>query len=175
MKYVEAPNEIPKDCNQFPVIFLAGGITGCEEWQTVVKHALEDKDVVILNPRRANFPIHDPNAAQEQITWEYNMLRKATCISFWFSKETIQPIVLYELGTWSMFMETKPLSCLPEKLIISIHPEYSRKQDVMIQSNLQKIYTTVCYLHDHVQKLREYVDGWWRKVNVKHWVNYFEE
>ncbi len=81
----------------------------------------------ILNPRRANFPIDSPDAAELQIRWEFEHLRKADIISFWFCKETIQPIVLYELGAWSM--TKKPI-------VVGVEPGYEREQDVRIQTNL---------------------------------------
>src|SRR5438132_145293 len=83
-------------------VFLAGGITGCPDWQTDMVSLLAGSPVVVLNPRRKNFPIGDPNAAQEQIAWEYRHLRKADRILFWFSAATLNPIVLYELGAWSV-------------------------------------------------------------------------
>lgn len=93
MVYVEAPNTIESDKKS---IFLAGGITGCQDWQKKLAGDLEDLDIVVFNPRRENFPIHDPSAAKAQITWEYVHLRKASMISFWFGPETIQPIVLFD-------------------------------------------------------------------------------
>lgn len=57
------------------VVFLAGGITNCPNWQWNVIKLLKDAvndypNLVILNPRRDNFPIDDPNASEEQITWD---------------------------------------------------------------------------------------------------------
>lgn len=53
--------------------FLAGGITGCKDWQKQVIDYLENQpdtdNLVIFNPRRENFPINDPSAAEEQIKW----------------------------------------------------------------------------------------------------------
>ncbi len=43
---------------------------------------LSDTDWVLLNPRRKNFPRHDPAAAEQQIKWEYNHLRVAPAILF---------------------------------------------------------------------------------------------
>jgi len=128
MNYIEAPN-YNYNKNQ-KSLFLAGSITDCPDcpnWQQEVINKLRPLDINIFNPRRANFPIKDPNAALEQIKWEFNMLRNADIISFWFSKETLGPIVLYELGAHSM--TNKPI-------IIGIDPDYKRKQDVVIQTLL---------------------------------------
>lgn len=126
MIYVEAPNKILDDKTG---IFLAGGITGCPDWQADLLKMLDGIDAVIYNPRRKNFPINDPNAAYDQIKWEYDMLRKADIISFWFCKETMCPIVLFELGAWSM--TGKPI-------IVGVDPKYQRKQDVEIQLSLAR-------------------------------------
>lgn len=110
-------------------LFLAGGITGCPNWQKDAISYLEDTDLILLNPRRDNFPIHDPNAAFEQILWEYEHLRLADAILFWFPKETLCPIVLYELGAWSMTQ--KPI-------FVGVHEDYARKNDVVIQTSLAR-------------------------------------
>ena len=83
MKYIEAPENFEPDKNEMS-IFLAGGISDCSNWQEEMKNYLSDTGLVILNPRRDNFPIHIPAEARKQIEWEYNHLRKASMISFWF-------------------------------------------------------------------------------------------
>jgi len=135
MIYIEACEDWKKTPKQF-VLFLAGGITGCPDWQQRMVKLLNDTDYVLLNPRRADFPIHDPDAANEQIIWEYDCLRKADVIQFWFAKETIQPIVLYELGAWAA--SNKPI-------FVGIHPEYSRRQDVEIQIKLARPSVKIVY------------------------------
>lgn len=109
-------------------LFLAGGITDCPDWQREMVEMLRHTDLVVLNPRRAHFLPHE-HAAREQITWEYHHLRQASAISFWFPKETLCPIVLYELGAWSM---------TSKKLFVGVHPEYQRLQDVQIQTALAR-------------------------------------
>jgi hypothetical protein len=47
-----------------------------------------------------NFSMNDPTASKDQIQWEFEHLRKADTILFWFPKESICPIALYELGAW---------------------------------------------------------------------------
>lgn len=135
MIYVEALDEL-KAGLPYKSVFLAGGITGCPDWQQELVKLLNDTSLILLNPRRADFPIGDPGTAQEQITWEHNHLRVADTISFWFAKETIQPIALYELGSWSM--SDKPI-------FIGIHPEYPRRQDVEIQTKLVRPEVNIVY------------------------------
>lgn len=148
MIYVEAPNY------SFPTnkksIFLAGTITGAEDWQSEIVKALKDFDITIFNPRREDFPINDPNAALEQITWEFNMLRKADMIQMWFAKETLSPICLYELGSWSMTQ--KPL-------VIGMNPEYPRRQDVEIQTKLVRPEIPITYsLPDFINSISDMIN-----------------
>jgi len=114
-------------------IFLAGGISGCTNWQQDVSKVLgrgnEDTlpNLVIFNPRRDDFPIDDPDAAHEQIEWEEHALRYVDAIMFWFTDATLQPIAMFELGRWSV--QKKPL-------FVGRHPDYERRQDIDIQMSL---------------------------------------
>jgi len=135
MKYIESP-EIYEPADDVS-IFLAGGITGCPNWQREVAVILESTNLTLLNPRRKNFPIDDPGAALDQITWEFQHLRQADAILFWFPRETLCPIVLYELGAWSM-RHIKPI-------FVGVHPDYKRKPDVEIQTRLVRPYIKIVY------------------------------
>jgi len=134
MIYVEALNEPKSDGME--AMFLAGGITNCPDWQQVIVSLLKDTQLTLLNPRKANFPIGEPGAALERITWEHKMLRVADAILFWFPCETVCPIVLYELGAWSM--TDKPI-------FVGVHPDYGRRQDVEIQTGLVRPEVEVVY------------------------------
>lgn len=127
MQYIEALTKFEPDGK--PSLFLAGGISGCPDWQSDVVSLLRHEPVTILNPRRTDFPIHDPSAASQQIMWEHQHLRMAEAILFWFPRETLVPIGLYELGAWSM--TKKPL-------FIGVHPQYPRRQDVELQTKLAR-------------------------------------
>jgi len=126
MEYIEAPTNW---LNSSPTsaVFLAGGITGCPDWQSELVKLLAKTNYVVFNPRRENFPIDDPEAAPLQIRWEFNYLRKADVISFWFPAEGVRPIVMYELGAWSM--TDKPI-------VVGVEPGFWREQDVSIQTSL---------------------------------------
>lgn len=132
MTYVEAPTEFG---GGMPSVFLAGGITDCADWQAEAREHLERLDVAVLNPRRANFPIHDPSAAQRQIDWEYRHLRFADIILFWFAGgPSIQPIALYELGAHAT--SGKPIA-------VGCDPTYLRRADVLYQLALVRPELTV--------------------------------
>jgi len=134
MRYIESPETYLVKGGKS--LFLAGGITGCENWQQEMRKFLNNVPIVLFNPRRKDFPIDDPSAAQAQIEWEFEYLRKASMILFWFPKETLCPIVLYELGSWSM---------TDKKIFVGIHPEYKRKQDVEIQTKLVREEIQIVY------------------------------
>lgn len=119
-------------------LFLGGGITGCEDWQAKMCQLLRNTDLVVLNPRRKNWPINDPEASAKQIEWEYEHLQKAHMIMFWFAPETLCPITLFEYGKW--LVGNKPL-------FVGCHPDYKRKLDVEVQTKFerpfQKVYSSI--------------------------------
>jgi hypothetical protein len=128
MLYIEAPNY-----GGYPhtrkALFLAGGITGCPDWQNDVVRALNDTNLVLLNPRRKNFDVSDKSATDIQIRWEYKHLQLADAVLFWFPCETLCPITLFELGAQSK--SNKPL-------FIGTHPNYQRQRDVYVQMGLAR-------------------------------------
>lgn len=126
--YVEASTEY--EGNRVSV-FLAGGITGCPDWQAEARKRLDDLPIAILNPRRADFPIDDPSAARGQIEWEFRHLRRVSVVMFWFpaSGPVTQPIALYELGRHA---------ALTRRIVVGADPAYIRRQDVDIQLKLAR-------------------------------------
>ena len=138
MNYIEALNEYKG--NEMS-IFLAGGITNCSDWQKELTEKLKDLPITILNPRRKDFSTLSLGAEEEQVEWEFNHLRKASAISFWFSKETLNPITLLELGS--------QLS-LNKKLFIGIDPDYQKKENVIIQTKLARPEIKIVYSLDEL-------------------------
>lgn len=124
MQIIEAPNTYAAH----PDIFLGGGITNCPDWQSEVAELLKDVPGVALNPRRQGE--YDDSIADEQITWEYHALRSAQTVFFWFPKETLCPITLFELGVFSQRDDTR--------LMVGTHPEYARTFDVIKQMELSR-------------------------------------
>lgn len=127
---IEAPNEIYSLENQQNTkLFLAGGITNCPDWQSVaIKKLRHIKCLTIYNPRRKKFNTNNNSQTEVQIVWEYNHLKDADIILFWFSRGSFNPIVLYELGKWG--------NSRIKKLFIGVDDEYERKIDVYIQTKL---------------------------------------
>ena len=149
MKIISAPDKLQYDGFS---IFLAGGITNCPWWQDEVIKLLEPYQGIILNPRRKDFPISDPNAAQEQITWEFNSIERADIFSMWFSNaESDQPICMYELGRHIALREDKMGT-----VVIGVEPGYRREQDVYIQIGLiDKRFKIISNLNDYAQTIIE--------------------
>ena len=147
---IEAPGELLNDKGL--KVFLAGGITNCPDWQAEIIEKLKDEEGLILyNPRRANFPMDDPTAVDKQISWEYDKLKDADVIIFWFSRGSLNPIVLYELGMWG---NSRP----EKKIVIGCDPKYERIQDVEIQSRLAgntQIHYTLDSMVDEVKKINK--------------------
>ena len=144
MYYCEAPLPVPNEAYLKPSVFLAGGITGCLNWQGEIRKLLADFDLTLLNPRRADFPMDDPDAAEAQILWEHQQLHAATAVSFWFPPETLCPITLFELGAWSHWQgqrfdaETQTQTLCRKPIFVGAHPNYQRRQDILIQMKLQR-------------------------------------
>jgi hypothetical protein len=129
---IEAPNEIYSlENNENWKLFLAGGITNCPDWQAILLEDIKElPNLTIYNPRRKNFPIGDPKAAEAQITWEFIHLLNADIILFWFAQGSLNPIVLFELGRYGLSSD--------RPIIIGVDPQYERKQDVVIQTKLSR-------------------------------------
>lgn len=118
--YVEAPGPLPA---RGRCVFLAGGITGCPDWQAEAVAALADLDVVLLNPRRRVTPHR--GAAAEQVGWEFQALRRADLVLFWFAaSQSVQPIALYELGAHAAGSK---------QIVVGADPRYPRRADVVLQ------------------------------------------
>lgn len=125
--------ETPKDNFQPYSIFLAGGITGCPDWQEEALSILESSPVTsswdVYNPRRKTFDVSDPTASDFQIEWEHKHLRRVHEVFFWFPKEGQCMITLLELG-WALGR-----GC---PIRVGCHPEYVRAFDVRKQTRLAK-------------------------------------
>jgi hypothetical protein len=151
---VEAPAQSERGLKRFhESVFLAGGITGCPDWQkdAIKLFEMGNADLIVYNPRRENFPIHDPTAAEAQINWEHYNLARSDAVMFWFPMDTLCPIVLYELGAWSM--TDKPI-------FVGVHPKYQRRQDVFIQTKLARPEVEV--VHDLITLVEQVVE-WSRR------------
>lgn len=131
---VTAPDEVYSvKVAQSAYLFLAGGITNCPDWQSeMISYLIDLPDLVIYNPRRKKFT---KGQEEEQIVWEYNHLAEAGMVSFWFSRGSLNPIALYELGMWGNSKQ--------RPMFIGVDPEYELKSEVMIQTMLAQPYLPI--------------------------------
>ena len=168
MKVITAPDKIVTD---LPTIFLAGGITDCAPWQTVVAQSLKYNDeAILLNPRRKSFSIYDPDESRKQIEWEFNALNGCDIFSIWFADgDSVQPICMYELGRYTEIKNRNP-----DRIVIGVDKNYLRKNDVYTQIKLvdpklaEKISDN---LKDHTEniltalkKLQKQRSTWWGRI-----------
>ena len=164
MKYIEAMDEYTPVKGETS-LFLAGGITGCDDWQARAAAMLGETDLVVLNPRRANFPMNDSNESERQIKWEHRHLKRASGILFWFPKQTLCPITLFEYGRWiaahKLIVDgAEPLQIIPKPLFVGCDMEYARSNDLWVQSKLERPKLLLHYsLERVIQEVRNWADA----------------
>jgi len=149
MIYIECPNKTDLTKKS---LFLAGGISGCRNWQAEVVAHTQSIDFILYNPRREHFDDTSQDITEEQITWEEEMMRKADFIAFYFCRETLCPITLYELGVYNM--TKKPI-------VIGMDQDYSRRLDVEIQTKLKRPEVEIVY---GTQNLINSIKSFFKKV-----------
>lgn len=132
-------------------VFIAGGISNCPDWQQDMLALLRTRasSIVTMNPRRDDFDITDLDSSSFQIEWEHEHLAVADAVLFWFPKETLCPITLYELGV----ITTRDAP----RVFVGCHPEYARRFDVIKQLSLSRPDITV---HSSMESLAHDVNEW---------------
>jgi len=141
MIYIECPNEMTEESQQQPSLFMAGGITGCHDWQSEMAEKLKYENITLFNPRRENFDVNDPTMEENQIKWEYDHLSSCDAVSFWFTPDTLQPITLFELGTFCPVVPYLPMESHIEifrRVFVGVHPDYKRISDIKFQLGLRR-------------------------------------
>ncbi|MEV0645332.1 nucleoside 2-deoxyribosyltransferase domain-containing protein [Phytomonospora sp. NPDC050363] len=127
LRLVRAPEPYERLDGDGPSLFLAGGITGIEDWQSraEILAGRAGFPVTVFNPRRAGFDMTREADSVEQIAWEHRLLRAADLVLFWFAEgPSTQPITLFELGSAAE---------RPGRIAVGVHPSYSRAMDVRQQ------------------------------------------
>lgn len=126
-------------------IFLAGGITGCRDWQKECVEWLDEilynddnHNVLIYNPRRDKWDMNDPSVAFQQIDWEFRKLEAMDIFSMYFctSDTSVGPICFYELGRYICRMQMRFPNSWQKRIVISTDQGYSRTEDVRWQTEL---------------------------------------
>lgn len=133
MRYIESPTRV--DGTDRPFVFLAGGITGCEDWQKqVVDYLMGIKGLpgTIINPRREDFPVGDLEAISAQADWDNEGLWLSDLVSFWFDGgESEQPMAMFLLGC---HLGRYIVGGGPTKIVVGADPNYKRILDVKEQT-----------------------------------------
>lgn len=132
MRVIQAPNYFHKSYEYHRRLFLAGGISGCGNWQSAIVEDLKKikEKLLVYNPRRdqsidrKNYVI-----SYNQISWEFHYLRLASDVLFWFPKESVCPIALFELGG---VLERR------QNVFVGCDENYDRIVDLKIQLELAK-------------------------------------
>ncbi len=123
-------------------VFLAGNISNTWNWQNKMVEMLGRTDLTVINPRREFFDESNPLLPKQQIAWEFFFLKETAAISFWFDKDTMAPISLYELG----FQLGKIVGGNnSKKIFIGVDKEYKRKVDVEEQLRNTKLDININY------------------------------
>lgn len=141
MRVITAPENYKREANDI-CLFLAGGITNCRDWQSELIEKLatitNNENLVVFNPRRDNFDIHNPNETIRQITWEFKMLEMCDIFSMYFCGDTTsdQPICFYELGRYIARMQAKYPGSWSSRIIVSCEKNFKRYKDVQLQTLL---------------------------------------
>ena len=150
MRVITCPNIYHRVSGEFS-IFLAGGITGAPDWQKEVVDRFDTQKffvnhphlarsyrrVALINPRRPDFDTSKASSSIEQIAWEKAALDKADTVFFWFPKEAMCHITMFELGV--ALGQNRPIR-------VGVEPGYCRELDIheQVGHNYQKkIFTSL--------------------------------
>ncbi|PZQ57428.1 MAG: hypothetical protein DI555_00360 [Novosphingobium pentaromativorans] len=127
-RVVTSPEALPAG-HERPRVFLGGSIDmgSAPDWQKQVIEALHSEDVVLLNPRRADWnPAWKPQANEpefrRQVEWELAALDSADVIVLYLAPGSQSPVSLLELG----------LHARSGKVVLLCPPGFWRKGNVDI-------------------------------------------
>lgn len=117
---VKAPHSYTQHKGKHTV-FLSGSIEmgKAEEWQRRMVGALDDLDILLLNPRRDEWDSSWEQSISRpefrvQVEWELGALEYADTVAVYFSPDTHAPITLMELGFHTAANPGKLIVCCPE-------------------------------------------------------------
>ena len=97
--------------------------------------------------------MNDPKEEYTQIKWEYDHLKSSSILVFWFSRGSINPIALYELGLW--------VNARPETAaFVGVDTQYQRARDVIIQTKLARPDIVISRsLQELTRQIEKYLDS----------------
>lgn len=109
-------------------VFLAGCAN--TDWRKDFVQYFSHLQVVMLDPKRDDWNLMDKSKMKEQVTWEYNNLRKADIIVYFFNAGSVCPITLLEYGMWGLSKGTP--------IIVGVTSDYEKRDDVILQTKLAR-------------------------------------
>lgn len=130
-----SPDILPPSFSK-PSIFVAGGISDCPDWQEDIVSIIDLSKYDVINPRRVGGFDRTGATAEAQITWEAYALDRVSTYLFWFPKETLCPITLFELGKVLEMAKQASIS-----IIVGWHENYAREFDLRVQLRLTNLPT----------------------------------
>jgi hypothetical protein len=153
MKLVQCPDLITKipGWHGYKSIFLAGGITGCGNWQDEITEMFKHTNLIVCNPRRADYVDNTKPFnfnEEEQVKWERGHINECTGSLFWFPSSSVCPIALFELGT---------LVAHHEHLFIGADPAYPKRENLFGQL---KLFIREPIMYDNIQTMANAVIVW---------------
>lgn len=97
---IKARDKVP---NGFS-IFMAGSVAG-NDWRQDLVKLLEDKDIIFLDPRSADYSDIKKSMADtlfiEQVNWEQDGLEHADIVVIYFNQNSEASITLLEFGLFA--------------------------------------------------------------------------
>ena len=128
LQVITSPEALPASHAKLRV-FLGGSIDmgSAPNWQRTVIDALKGEEIVILNPRRADWnPAWKPEASdlnfRRQVEWELDALESSDIVIIYFAPGSQSPVSLLEMGLYAR----------SGKLVILCPDGYWRKGNVDI-------------------------------------------
>lgn len=159
-QYIQAPDDV--EVINKESIFLMGGITNCENWQKQISDLLsvQNDRLTVINPRRDHFEKFKNTSgyldSEKQIEWECKKIRSVSQLLFWFGKENVQPVALFELGS-ALERNHKYFHNVnkTQQIFIGMDYNYPRAFDIQIHC---KIFNYTNVIADNIQQLGEIVN-----------------
>lgn len=127
-------------------VFLAGGVIPDNDWRNeVIAYFKEnwnhDKGIVFFSPVRPTCNFNDVDDLRKQIEWEQKYINTSgMLVSFYFpNSQYHQPMSFYELGRCLGKRTQDAFDNLDNDVIVSVHKDYFRKNDVIIQTEVANV------------------------------------
>lgn len=149
VRVVTSPEPLPATHDKAR-LFLGGSIDmgSAPNWQRDVIDALKNEDILVLNPRRADWdPAWKPEASdpnfKQQVEWELAALESSDVIIIYFAPGSQSPVSLLEMG----------LHARTGKLVVLCPDGYWRKGNVDITASKYGV-TQVHSINELIEEIR---------------------